>query len=140
VAENRASNVAGIRVTARTRASAGISAASRRTSDGPSSAKRAAGRSTWQTWPVACTPASVRPATVSPSGVSTPTSRVNASVRTPATVRRPGCAAHPEKSVPSYEMSSRTRIEPPSPDGESAASPTTVPSLPSPVTSLDARI
>ena len=51
------------------------------------------------TCPVACTPASVRPATVSATGARTV--RPKASVSTPATVRRPGCGAQPEKSVPS---------------------------------------
>ena len=55
--------------------------------------------STCATWPTACTPASVRPATTSRTGSRSSTRR--ASVSSPATVRRSGWTAHPEKSVPS---------------------------------------
>ena len=44
--------------------------------------------STWTTWPVACTPASVRPAHTSTTGW--PTTVAMASARAPATVRWPG--------------------------------------------------
>ncbi|CAM5697933.1 hypothetical protein STENM327S_04359 [Streptomyces tendae] len=58
--------------------------------------------------PRACTPASVRPATVS-SYVSRDRVTVrSASSISPCTVRRPpACLAHPENSLPSYERSSR---------------------------------
>src|SRR5262249_53343671 len=59
------------------------------------------------TWPEACTPASVRPATV--SGARSRRSAIaSARSSSPWTVRSPGCAAHPRKSVPSYSISSRT--------------------------------
>ena len=57
--------------------------------------------------PRACTPASVRPATVS-SGWSSRRMRRSAAWSSPCTVRRPGCTAHPENPVPSYAMPSRT--------------------------------
>ena len=51
------------------------------------------------TWPRACTPASVRPATVSETGSRRIVSSAVSS--SPCTVRRPGCAAHPRKPPPS---------------------------------------
>ena len=83
-------------MTAVTRTSAGSIRASRRTSHAGS---RSSGRSADATCPVACTPASVRPATVSMTGPRS--TAVSAPIRTPATVRRPGWTAQPEKSVPS---------------------------------------
>jgi hypothetical protein len=71
-------------------------------------------RSRWTTWPRACTPASVRPATVTRIG-----RRINmcrASSRAPWTVRLPGCNAHPLNGPPSYDKSSRTRKNPPPPN------------------------
>src|SRR5688572_4367048 len=60
------------------------------------------------TCPVACTPASVRPA---PSTRRTSPSprRANASSRTPWTVRFPGLTWKPAKSVPSYSTLARYR-------------------------------
>src|SRR3954447_338701 len=70
----------------------------------------ARGRSREATWPVACTPASVRPATVSATGTR---STVDSAASTsPWTVRRPGCLAQPDSAVPSYWTSSRTRTSP----------------------------
>ena len=57
--------------------------------------------SAWHTWPRACTPASVRPATTRRTGVGLRTMVVRASLRVSSTVRRPGWAAHPENAVPS---------------------------------------
>ncbi len=65
--------------------------------------------SRWATWPRAWTPASVRPATVRRTGSVDRSIVVSASVSAPSTVRRPGCAAHPEKCVPSYDRSTRIR-------------------------------
>ena len=48
------------------------------------------------TFAAACTPASVRPATVSVLG-----STASAAATSATTVRRPGCIAQPRKSVPS---------------------------------------
>ena len=60
------------------------------------------GTSTWHTCPVACTPASVRPATTSGRSSSAPAAPWPAPPSgRPATVRRPGCTAQPEKPVPS---------------------------------------
>ena len=57
---------------------------------------RAAGTSTWQTWPRACTPASVRPATVVDGGSGRPQQRVaSAASSSPWTVRWPGWLAQP---------------------------------------------
>ena len=58
-------------------------------------------RSACATWPRAWTPASVRPATVSRTGSPARRSVVRAADSSASTVRRPGWAAHPEKSVPS---------------------------------------
>jgi hypothetical protein len=55
--------------------------------------------STWATCPVAWTPASVRPAARTITGVRNTVD--SASSMTPATVRWPACDAHPAKSVPS---------------------------------------
>src|SRR5205823_3382730 len=60
------------------------------------------------TWPSACTPASVRPATER-SGAA-PRSLPSASRITPSTVRIPGCLAQPWKSVPSYARRSLTTV------------------------------
>ena len=57
------------------------------------------------TCPRACTPASVRPATVSVTGSRAMVAMAASSVS--CTVRRPGWVAQPAKSVPSYSMSSR---------------------------------
>lgn len=46
-------------------------------------------------------PASVRPATTSRTGSGERSTLVSAADNSPSTVRRPGCIAHPEKSVPS---------------------------------------
>ena len=70
--------------------------------------------SQWHTCPDACTPASVRPATIRPipgcpalSRWSTVLTAVSSS---PCTVRWPRCFAHPWKSVPSYAQSIRSLI------------------------------
>jgi len=73
--------------------------ASRCTRDVPSASHAATPTSACATWPVACTPASVRPATVRATGWRLICAR--ASCSTPCTVRRPACTAQPEKSVPS---------------------------------------
>ena len=57
--------------------------------------------SAWVTWPRACTPASVRPATTRRTGVGLRRMVVSASLSRPSTVRRPGWAAQPENPVPS---------------------------------------
>ena len=63
------------------------------------------------TWPHACTPASVRPAQAKSS--TSPRSIVSsASTSSPATVRWPGCAAKPWKSVPSYATTSARCVRP----------------------------
>ena len=49
-------------------------------------------------WAMACTPASVRPAHVRWTSRRSSVSRER--VTSPATVRRPGCAANPQKSAP----------------------------------------
>ena len=60
-----------------------------------------AGRSAWATWPRACTPASVRPATVSCGASARRRTVPSASSSVCWTVRRPGWRAHPEKPDPS---------------------------------------
>ena len=67
---------------------------------GPSSGD-AAGRSTWTTWPRACTPASVRPAQVSDGGSVRRAVRPRAWRSAPATVGTSGWAAKPRKAAPS---------------------------------------
>src|SRR5690348_188300 len=84
---------------------------SRRTSFSRCCSQTPRGRSNEATCPAACTPASVRPATVSPTG--TRSTVASAASRSPCTVRRPGCLAHPDSAVPSYCTSSRTRTSPP---------------------------
>ncbi len=66
---------------------------------GASRAQASSLRSRWQTWWRACTPASVRPATV--VVISSREAMARAASISPWTVRRPGWAAHPRKSVPS---------------------------------------
>ena len=59
-------------------------------------------RSTCATWPVACTPTSVRPATVRRGGSPARRKTVaSAASSSPCTVRSPGWLAHPENAVPS---------------------------------------
>ena len=63
---------------------------------------RTSGRtSTCATWPRACTPASVRPATVSCGASPSRNTVASAASISPCTVRSPGWRAHPEKPVPS---------------------------------------
>lgn len=62
--------------------------------------------------PRACTPASVRPATVSSTGSDSRITVCNADSSSPWTVRSTRCFAQPEKSLPSYDRSSRTRTNP----------------------------
>ena len=84
--------------------SAAVAATSSGSSVFSASAVRSAGgpppTSTLTTFPSACTPVSVRPATARFS--ATEKSEPSASPTTPSTVRKPGCAAQPWKSVPSY--------------------------------------
>jgi len=104
-----ASNPAGASRTDRTTTSAGrtprsrvASAAAGERSDRPGTAAYASGsRSACATCPRACTPASVRPATTRRTGSGARTTVVSAADTSPSTVRRPGWAAQPEKSVPS---------------------------------------
>ncbi len=65
IAENRASKPSGAGATRHTRTSFGSRPASRLSSFSPCSAHTSSAISTCATWPRACTPASVRPATVS---------------------------------------------------------------------------
>ena len=81
----------------------------------PRSAPRPAGRpaarpppSTLATCPVACTPASVRPATASPLPAREDARRAPPA-RHPRPSARPGCRAQPRKPVPSYS-SVRRRV------------------------------
>ena len=67
---------------------------------GDAAAQAAAGTSTWATWPVACTPVSVRPATWTRGG-SVRSTVARAVVSSAWTVRRPGWVAQPENAVPS---------------------------------------
>ena len=55
----------------------------------------AAGTSAWATWPRACTPASVRPATVSSGGSGRPSAQPRACCTASWTVRCPGWRLHP---------------------------------------------
>ena len=66
---------------------------------GASRAQASSLTSRWQTWWRACTPASVRPATV--VVISSREAMARAASISPWTVRKPGWAAHPRKSVPS---------------------------------------
>ena len=86
--------------TATSAGSSVFSALASRSGGGPPSASRLA------TCPVACTPASVRPATARPSQRGSTASR--ASRRAPSTVRSPGCRAHPLNPAPSYSSVSRS--------------------------------
>ena len=81
--------------------------AARSRTPGPARASVARTSRTTPPAPVACTPASVRPATA--SRTSSPSVRGNNSRSTPSTVRTEGsrCAAHPRNAVPSYARSSR---------------------------------
>src|SRR5215470_1473695 len=110
MAENRASKPGGAGQTRCTRTSGGSNRASRRTAVSLPTAQRAAGTSQCATCPRACTPASVRPATVSAGDSGRRSTRTSAPSRVSWTVRWPGWRAHPEKPEPSYPMSSRTRM------------------------------
>ena len=79
------------------RGRAGGSRARRQARPGRTSGRR---RSTWTTWPRACTPASVRPAQARARRLAQGR-RARAAARSPATVRRPGWAAKPWKPLPS---------------------------------------
>src|SRR5262245_58058575 len=78
-----------------------------------SSTGRPSGQLNAITCPVACTPASVRPA---PSTrIRRPPLKVeSADSSSPWTVRLPGCTWNPAKSVPSYSTRARYRTGPPS--------------------------
>ncbi len=65
------------------------------------------------TCPVACTPASVRPAAVDPDACPAADAAERRS-NSPWTVRRPGWAWKPANSVPSYSTRARYRTGPPS--------------------------
>ncbi len=79
-------------------------------SERPGTAAQAVGStSACATWPRAWTPASVRPATVRRTGSGARSSVVRAVESSDSTARRPGWAAQPEKSVPSYARSRRIR-------------------------------
>src|SRR4051795_8527143 len=95
--------------------SGGSTPRSRRTSFSRCCSQTSPGTSAEATWPVACTPASVRPATVSATG--TRRTVASAASSSPWTVRRPGWAAQPDSAVPSYWTSSRTRTSPPPESG-----------------------
>ena len=73
-------------------------------------ATRSAGRSTWQTWPVACTPASVRPATVSPVAVPAPKTSVQ------RLGEHPGDGAPARLGRPAGEVGAVVRDVEPQPD------------------------
>src|SRR3954453_11207931 len=90
--------------------SGGRTPRSRRTSFSRCCSQTSRGTSSEATWPVACTPASVRPATVSATGTRSTVARAASS--SACTVRRPGCLAQPDSAVPSYCTSSRTRTSP----------------------------
>src|SRR5215470_5436431 len=110
MAENRASKPGGAGQTRCTRTSGGSNRASRRTAVSSPAAQRAAETSQCATWPRACTPTSVRPATVSAGSSGRRSTRASALSRVSCTVRWPGWRAHPEKPEPSYPTSSRTRM------------------------------
>ena len=69
-----------------------------------------AGTSTWQTWPVACTPASVRPATVSPVASPAPKRRLSSSVQ------HPGDGAPARLGGPAGEVGAVVARRQPQPD------------------------
>ena len=73
---------------------AALSALAARSAGGPPAAR------TLATWPVACTPVSVRPATSSPAQEGKTAS--SASRTTPSIVRSSGWRAQPRKPLPSY--------------------------------------
>src|SRR5262245_55603513 len=102
-ASARASKPGGASVTDRTARSAGRRPRSARRIRAGS---RSLAVSTLTTCPVACTPASVLPATLRTGGP--PRIRSSAPVSSPSTVRSPGWAAQPAKRVPSYSTSSRS--------------------------------
>src|SRR5262249_3687030 len=119
----RASKPAGASVTDRTARSAGRRPRSaRRIRVG----SRSLAVSTLTTCPVACTPASVLPATLMTGGP--PRIRSSAAPSSPSTVRSPGWAAQPAKRVPSYSTSSR-RVRP-APGGASGVGPAAARRLP----------
>src|SRR5229473_1062879 len=64
--------------------------------------------SKWITWPQACTPASVRPATVTRIGSSA--TEDNACSTQSCTVRAPSCHCQPEKREPSYSIIAAIRM------------------------------
>jgi hypothetical protein len=115
VAENRASNPSGA-TRASTTATSGPSIESNRRRNRTKSSTSASNETTC---PRACTSASVRPATES-LGMS-PRTRCSASSSTPATVRCPGCRAHPRNEVPSYASVSRTVVTGCAPFGQRSA-------------------
>src|SRR5215469_11332766 len=90
--------------------SGGSNRASRRSAVSLPAAQWAAGTSQCATCPRACTPASVRPATVSAGDSGRRSTRASAPSRVSCTVRWPGWRAHPEKPEPSYPTSGRTRM------------------------------
>ena len=99
VAERRASK-SGATASARRTTTSGASWRLRaRASPAPS--KGTAGRSTWTTWPRACTPASVRPAQVITGASLRRAVRSIAWRSAPATVGTSGWAAKPRKAAPS---------------------------------------
>src|ERR1019366_1511926 len=59
-------------------------------------------RSTWATWPSACTPVSVRPAPC--TFTRSPQNACAAAIRAPCTDRPRSCSCQPMKGVPSYSM------------------------------------
>src|SRR5262249_55323239 len=114
-----------------TRTSGGSSRASRRDAAAPAASQRFAGMAAWAAWPPAGTPASVRAAPGSGAGYGRVSPRASASSRVCSTVRRPGWRAQPEKPVPSYPMSSLTRISAerrvPGPPGPASSTPAPAP-------------
>jgi len=83
------------------RTSGGSSRLIRRTTTPAARAQQSAGTSACATWPRACTPASVRPATVSRGPAGKASTRPSASSTVCWTVRRPGCRAQPWNADPS---------------------------------------
>src|SRR3989304_388461 len=71
------------------------------------SPRRRRARQKAATWPVACTPASVRPA--KRTRVRSPVSLLSASSSSPCTVRAFGWYWEPAKSVPSYSITARAQ-------------------------------
>src|SRR5262249_57243625 len=87
-------------------------------------------------WPGGGAPAGVRRAPVCGAGSGRVSRRASGSSRVCSTVRRPGWRAQPEKPVPSYPMSSLTRISAerrvPGPPGPASSTPAPAPwALPS---------